>query len=228
VPDGDGGATGHAMAGSVTPDAAGDEGGPGVDRARVGGPAAREAADPAAPAHLRALEAGTTPAAALAFFDSLPPVAVGDVVGAWRGSGVPTGHPFDGALELLGWQGKRFEDAERAHPLVFRGRGDRLVRIDPRLLPLGAALRMAPLLRTRAARALFAAVRPLLTTTHPQARLRALEHRGVVTAAMVYDRQPIIDAFRRVDPDTLLGVMDLRGMDEPYVFVLRRRSAKAP
>ncbi|MBI9113758.1 DUF4334 domain-containing protein [Sanguibacter sp. YZGR15] len=179
-----------------------------------------------APARLRVLEAGTTPDAALAFFDTLPPVAVDDLIGAWRGSGVPTGHPFDGALERLGWHGKRFEDAERAHPLVFRGRGDRLVRIDPRLLPLGAALRMAPLLRTRAAGVVFAAVRPLLTTTHPQARVRAVEHRGVVTAAMVYDRQPIIDAFRRVDAHTLLGVMDLRGMGEPYVFVLRRQRSR--
>ena len=39
---------------------------------------------------------------------------------------------------------------------------------------------------------------------------------------MVYDRQPIIDSFRRVDEDTVLGIMDLRGMRSPYVFVLRR------
>lgn len=32
---------------------------------------------------------------------------------------------------------------------------------------------------------------------------------------------PIIDVFRRVDADTLLGVMDLRG-SAPYVFVLQR------
>ena len=49
-----------------------------------------------------------------------------------------------------------------------------------------------------------------------------VEHRGVVTAALVYDRLPIIDAFRRVDDATLLGVMDLRGLPDPYLFVLRR------
>jgi hypothetical protein len=49
-----------------------------------------------------------------------------------------------------------------------------------------------------------------------------IEHRGVLTAAMVYDRQPIIDAFRRVGPDTVLGAMDLRGLPSPFLFVLRR------
>ncbi len=40
--------------------------------------------------------------------------------GLWRGSGEPTGHRLDGVLEQLGWFGKRFEDDERVHPLVFR------------------------------------------------------------------------------------------------------------
>ena len=76
----------------------------------------------------------------------------------------------------------------------------------------------APALAGRA----FALVRPLLVTSRPAARLRMVEHRGVVSAAMVYDDLPIIDAFRRVDDDTVLGVMDLRWQPHPYVFVLRR------
>jgi len=51
-----------------------------------------------------------------------------------------------------------------------------------------------------------------------------LEHRGVVSAALVYDHQPIVDTFRAVDPDTLVGVMDLRGIP-PYLFSLRRSTA---
>ena len=39
---------------------------------------------------------------------------------------------------------------------------------------------------------------------------------------MIYDDQPIVDVFRRIDDDTLLGVMDLRGMPEPFFFVLER------
>jgi hypothetical protein len=44
----------------------------------------------------------------------------------------------------------------------------------------------------------------------------------VQTAAMVYDALPIIDVFRRVARETLLGLMDLRGLAEPYFFLLDR------
>jgi hypothetical protein len=54
------------------------------------------------------------------------------------------------------------------------------------------------------------------------ARLRMVEYRGVVSGAMVYDRQPIIDHFRRVDDDTLLGVMDSKSRPRPLVFFLTR------
>lgn len=182
-----------------------------------------DATDPGAdaPARLRAVETGTTRAEALALFDALPPLGVDELLGAWAGRGIPTGHPFDGLLEALGWYGKRMQTPERVHPLVFRA-GRRRVAITPTWLPLRLALRVAPVVpRGLAARA-FALVRPLMATSRPQARLRMVEHRGVVSAAMVYDRQPIVDAFRRVDDATVLGVMDVRGDDRPYVFVLRR------
>ncbi len=49
-----------------------------------------------------------------------------------------------------------------------------------------------------------------------------MEHRGRVTATMIYDARPIHDVFRRVDGDTALGLMDLRGVPRPFFFVLRR------
>lgn len=55
------------------------------------------------------------------------------------------------------------------------------------------------------------------------ATLRRVEYRGVSTATMVYDRHPVFDHFRRVDGDTVLGVMDRKGEDAPLVFFLRRR-----
>ena len=41
---------------------------------------------------------------------------------------------------------------------------------------------------------------------------------------MIYDARPINDVFKRVDADTALGLMDMRGLDKPFFFVLRRRS----
>jgi hypothetical protein len=39
---------------------------------------------------------------------------------------------------------------------------------------------------------------------------------------MCYDALPINDVFRKVDDDTLVGAMDMRGLDAPFMFVLRR------
>lgn len=56
------------------------------------------------------------------------------------------------------------------------------------------------------------------------ATLRRVEHRGVATATMVYDRHPIFDHFRRVDERTVLGLMDRKGEPVPLMFYLRRRA----
>jgi hypothetical protein len=53
-----------------------------------------------------------------------------------------------------------------------------------------------------------------------------VEHRGVATAAMLYDRLPIVDVFRRLDAITLLGLMDARGIPQPFFFRLHRESAQ--
>jgi GXWXG protein/Domain of unknown function (DUF4334) len=161
-------------------------------------------------------------AAALARFDSCPAVGVAELTGRWRGSGFPTGHRLDGLLEAYGWYGKEFTDAETAHPLLFRDRSGVPHPVDPALAPLGLLFRLPELARTRAARRGFDVVRPLRRTRAPAARLRAVEHRGVVTAAMVYDRLPVIDVFRRTGADAVLGLMDARGLDEPFFFVLER------
>lgn len=40
------------------------------------------------------------------------------------------------------------------------------------------------------------------------ARLREVKYRGVVTAALIYDNGPIIDAFRKIDENTLISAAD--------------------
>ena len=52
-----------------------------------------------------------------------------------------------------------------------------------------------------------------------------VEHRGVSSAAMLYDHLPIVDVFRRLDAHTLLGVMDARGISQPFFFTLRRKGS---
>lgn len=52
-----------------------------------------------------------------------------------------------------------------------------------------------------------------------------VEYRSRLSAAMVYDQKPIIDHFRRVDDNCVMGAMDMKGSTEPYFFILRRVTA---
>lgn len=169
---------------------------------------------------LEALGAACTAAEASALFDSLPAVRPEELTGRYTGRELATGHPMDGLLEASGWYGKQFDDVDHVHPLLFRSPGGEIFAVEPRKVPLGLIPKV-PQAVTDRSRSLVGALKPAIRTKKHRARLRAIEHRGVVTAAMVYDHLPIIDVFRRVDADTLLGVMDLRGAP-PYYFVLTR------
>lgn len=175
---------------------------------------------------LRELQRGTDTATALAFVDTLPPVSVGEMTGTWRGSGLPTRHPYDGVLERVGWYGKRFDGAE-AHPLLFHDGGG-LVSINPAYLPLPVLTRYDGLLRNPGLQLAFRLGRRALATGKPRARLRPMEFRGVVSATMTYDALPIDDVFRAVEPDTVVGVMNLRALDRPFFFVLTRVPGHPP
>ncbi|TQL03493.1 GXWXG domain-containing protein [Cellulomonas sp. SLBN-39] len=153
--------------------------------------------------------------------DGLPAVEPAEMLGSWRGGGLATGHPWDGLLEACGWHGKRFASAEDVDPLVFEdARG--LFAVNPALVPLGLLVRHPGLGRSGAARAVARRCLRAARTRRPAARLRRVEHRGVLTATMVYDALPVQDHFRRVDDGTVVGVMDMRGMRDPFVFTLHR------
>ncbi|WP_372790081.1 DUF4334 domain-containing protein [Paraconexibacter sp.] len=106
---------------------------------------------------------------------------------------------WDGGLVPTGHPGEQQLGALGWVGKSFRGRDD----VDPIVcLDAGGARQANPVLGA--------------------ASLRAVEHRGVVTATMVYDKHPVFDHFRRVDEHTVLGLMDRKG-DAPLFFWLRRR-----
>jgi hypothetical protein len=109
--------------------------------------------------------------------------------------------------------------AVRADELRGRYRGEELRTGHPmpRRLPFAMAGQKLPAWMAAAGRGLLKA----FATTKHRARLRHVEHRGIVTAAMIYDHLPIIDIFKRVDDTTLLGWMDVRRQKQPYFFTLR-------
>lgn len=177
-----------------------------------------------AAARLAVMERGTDGGTAAALFDALPVATIEGMRGMWRGGGLPTGHPLDGLLERYGWYGKRFTTADDVDPLVF-ARGGGTIDVDPRFVPMGLVTRRAAWFHHAAMARLFRWTAPMMATRKPRARLRMTQHRGVMTATMIYDALPVMDVFRTVDAETRLGWMELRGM-APFFFVLRREAAR--
>lgn len=163
---------------------------------------------------------------AFALYDSLPTADVKFMMGRWKGSGFPTGHPVDGVLEACHWYGKRFESPEDVHPLVFTTLSGGQVSINPALMPMGL-LNMKKVPKSAAIGRLFQLLMPFFMTRRSRARVRMTEYRGKTSATMIYDALPINDVFRKVDDNTLLGVMDYKGMADSLFFVLQREREAA-
>ena len=157
---------------------------------------------------------------AIDLFDRLEPATMDMMIGDWTGEGIDTDHPMDGMLEASNWHGKRFIDENTVHPLIHRGPFGGKVSINPALLPMGLVLNLP--LRDTLTPVLFPALSLFLRTSKGRARLRNLEFRGRMHAAMCYDAKPINDVFAKYDDNTALGWMDYKGMEKPYFFKLKR------
>ena len=166
----------------------------------------------------------TTPDDALALFDELDAVTLDFMMGRWQGSGFKTHHRMDGLLEAIGWYGKEFISPDCVHPLLFSDRADgrsEVYKVDPNptAVNLGFSLDLP---QKKALKPLYSTMSKLLKTEESKARVRMMEYRGRLSATMIYDYLPINDIFRRVDDNTVLGLMDFKGMEQPFFFVLNR------
>ena len=127
---------------------------------------------------------------------------------------------MEGLLEPSGWYGKLFIDTENVHPLLMNTLNKKgLYAINPFLIPLGRRLPKTKLLRLA-----MALLKPILKTNNSKARMRMIKYRGKITGTMVYDQKGIMDHFAKIDENTMLGVMEMKGAKNPYFFVLERDS----
>jgi hypothetical protein len=159
---------------------------------------------------------------ALDEFQSFAPIEPREMIGLWSGRGFPSGHPFDGVLENLGWFGKRFTPELRADALLFHFDERRLIPIDPARIPLRLDLRFNKVGRMRVARNLFSYLQRGFRARGPVASLKTMSFQGVASAAMAYDDQPIVDHFRKMDDRRIMGAMTIQGDDRIYFFELER------
>lgn len=162
---------------------------------------------------------GMTQEEAFGLFDKLEPVQLSMMQGLWKGKEILTGHPMEGVLYACRWYGKRFVNEENVYPLVFEKGTHKLYYGNPGLLPLKVPYEKIP---KKVVSVLFSIIHPLISTKKSKARLRMVKYRGKVSASMLYDQLAIIDIFRKVDDNTVMGVMDFK--DDPgnksYFFIL--------
>lgn len=55
-----------------------------------------------------------------------------------------------------------------------------------------------------------------------RAQLREIRYAGKVSAALIYDKQPIMDYFRKVNDDLVIGLGDIKGKPTDFFFHLSR------
>lgn len=163
----------------------------------------------------------TTTEKALKLFDTLEPVNLGFMFGRWQGSGLHTNHPMDGLLEISNWYGKEFIDSENVHPLLFLDGQGKIFQVAPNPALINWVLKL-PIPKNNSLKPLLISINSLLKTEKSQARLRMMEYRGKVTATMIYDYLPINDSFKKVDENTVLGIMDYKNIPQPFFFILKR------
>jgi len=54
------------------------------------------------------------------------------------------------------------------------------------------------------------------------AQLREVAYNGKVSASLIYDQQPIMDYFRKVTADIVIGLGDIKGKPTDFLFHLTR------
>lgn len=111
-----------------------------------------------------------------AFWATLEPASIEDMLGEWKGGEFNTGHRANGFMNRLNWFGKTFHSADDAKPLVC-------LDVDGNKFSNTEAM-------------------------NGEASLWMEEFRGEVTASMVYDGQPVHDHFKKVDENTVIGIMN--------------------
>jgi Domain of unknown function (DUF4334) len=104
--------------------------------------------------------------------------------------------------------------------LFSDGKGE-IFKVAPNPVAMEWVMKL-PILKNESLKPLLMLTNSLLKTEDSQARLRMMEYRGKVSATMIYDYLPINDSFRKVDENTVLGIMDFKNSLQPFFFVLKR------
>lgn len=152
-------------------------------------------------------------------FDALEPVKVDELVGyRWKGYEIYTDHPWCGLLDANNWFGKEYFSSEHGNPLLTYATDE---KSGNDVFPAEPLKYFA--LTAEGTNILGDLRGQIESPEGVGCRLRTILFRGFNTASMFYDQLPINDTFKKVDDNTVFGVMDCKMVpDPPYFFVLEK------
>jgi len=127
-------------------------------------------------------------------------------------------------LELTRWYGKEFVSNDHIHPLLFLDKNNNIFKVTPNPMAMKLALRF-PVHKIKVLKPLFSLLTLLSKTEASRARIRMMEYRQKNSATMIYDNLPIHDVFRKINDNTVLGLMDCKYISNPFFFILERDNA---
>lgn len=112
--------------------------------------------------------------------------------------------PVDTDFMLGTWKGGKFDGGNEPDPINWYGkRFTSLTDVEP-LLVTDAEGKVVTYDRLGAA------------------QMRSVEFDGTTSAALIYDSQPIMDYFRKVNDDVVIGLGDIKGKPTDFFFHLTR------
>jgi hypothetical protein len=140
-----------------------------------------------------------TPEQLAPLWSALPPITVAKILGTYHGGLFPSSANGTAKADPINWYGKQFISETSVNPLL----------VNPPASVTGAKDIVFPYPRADIAQA------------------RNLEHEGVVSATVIYNKLPLMDYFRVVKDSEgeliLLGKSDLKGkLASPPFFWLKK------
>ncbi|WP_394240707.1 DUF4334 domain-containing protein [Halopseudomonas laoshanensis] len=113
--------------------------------------------------------------------------------------------PVDTEFMLGTWKGGKFDGGAEPDPINWYGkRFNSTTDVEP-LLVLDADGKVQTFYKLGGA------------------QMREIKYNGVTSAALIYDSQPIMDYFRKVNDDVVIGLGDIKGKPTDFVFHLTRQ-----
>ena len=145
-----------------------------------------------------------------ALFATLPPVTIEALIGTWRAAYIPRVSGYQRVIDM-GWYGMRFTDENTV---------DTMLIVDGSDVFAADVIKLAGAMTAETRH--MSELRSEIETHEPTCCLRMIEHRGALSAAAIYDRQPVIDYFRLIDDNAVVCAAEGRGRTEVAYSVLQR------